>query len=215
MKHLAIIADGNRRWAVANNLPKNIGHVRGLDAIERCCEWAINRDIPYLTVFCFSTENWGREESEVDHIMKLARHYYTVRQNWYVKRGIRVVFRGRRDRLPPEVVTTINNIERATILGKNLVLTICCDYGGRDEIVRAIEAGARTEAEITASLNSEVPDPDMILRTGGRMRLSNFLLWQSAYAELYFSNTLFPALESSELDEVLASYRDRKRTFGV
>ena len=215
MKHLAIIADGNRRWAAAHALPKKLGHAAGLAAIERCCEWAMDRDVSYLTVFCFSTENWGRSKPEVDNIMNLARHYFAKRQRWYVTRGIRVLFRGRRDRLPSDVVEIINAIEQVTVRGKRLVLTICCDYGGRDEIVRAVEKGARTEKEISASLVTGTPDPDMILRTGGRMRLSNFLLWQAAYAELYFTDTLFPALKHSELDKVLAEYQERQRTFGT
>lgn len=214
MKHLAIICDGNRRWAAANGLPKEAGHAQGLAAIERCCEWAIDRDIPFLTAYCFSTENWGRAQPEVDHIMGLARWYFTERREWYVDRGIRVRFAGRRDRLAADIVASMEAMERDTAGGTALTLTICADYGGRDEIVRAVQAGAGTEAEITAALTVDIPEPDVILRTGGRRRLSNFLLWQAAYAELCFTDTLFPALEGAELDAVLAEYRQTVRNFG-
>lgn len=214
MRHLAIICDGNRRWAAANGLPPEAGHAQGLTAIERCCEWAVERDIPFLTVYCFSTENWGREAREVDHIMDLARWYFNQRRDWYIARGIRVQFTGRRDRLAADLVEDMAVMERDTAGGAALTLTICADYGGRDEIARAVQAGGRTEAEITAALTAGAPEPDAVLRTGGEMRLSNFLIWQAAYSELFFTQTMFPALESTELDMVLEAYDHRKRNFG-
>ena len=214
MRHLAIICDGNRRWAKANGLPPEAGHAQGLTAIERCCEWAVERGVPYLSVFCFSTENWGRAQAEVDHIMGLARWYFDQRRAWYIARGIRVRFAGRRDRLAADIVDSLTVMERDTAGGTALTLTICCDYGGRDEIARAVQAGARTEAEITAALTAGATEPDAILRTGGETRLSNFLLWQAAYAELFFSRTLFPDLEAAELDGVLEAFRRRRRNFG-
>ena len=214
MRHLAIICDGNRRWAKANGLPPEAGHAQGLTAIERCCEWAVERGVPYLTMFCFSTENWGRETREVDHIMSLARWYFDQRREWYIARNIRVCFTGRRDRLAADIVASMAAMERDTAGGEALTITICCDYGGRDEIARAVQDGARTEDEITAALTAGVTEPDAILRTGGEMRLSNFLLWQSAYAELFFTKTLFPALEAAELDRALEEYNRRSRNFG-
>ena len=214
MKHLAIIADGNRRWAVANGLPPELGHAQGLTAIERCCEWAMDRPVPFLTIYCFSTENWGRTQPEVDHIMDLARRYFVEQRDWYIARGIRVRFLGRRDRLAADIVASMEVMERETVHGTAMTLTICADYGGRDEIVRAVQAGARTEAEITAALTAGAPEPDLILRTGGRRRLSNFLLWQAAYAELLFTDTLFPALEAPELDVVEEDFGRRRRNFG-
>lgn len=215
MKHLAIIADGNRRWAASQNLPKEAGHAQGLNVIERCCEWAISRDVKMLTVYCFSTENWGRESDEVDHIMDLARWYFRERREWFVTRGIRVRFAGRRDRLAKDLVEDMETMEEETKQGDALTLTICADYGGRDAITRAVQHGARTEQELDVALTGEVPTPDAILRTGGEMRLSNFLLWQAAYAELFFSRTFFPALEDAELDEVLNEYGERKRNYGT
>ena len=214
MRHLAIIADGNRRWAAAQGLPKEAGHAQGLNVIESCCEWAISRDVKMLTFYCFSTENWGRESGEVDRIMDLARWYFRERREWFVTRGIRVRFAGRRDRLAKDLVEDMVTMEEETQQGDALTLTICADYGGRDAITRAVQHGARTERELEMVLTDEVPTPDAILRTGGEMRLSNFLLWQAAYAELFFSRTFFPALEDAELDAVLNEYGERKRNYG-
>lgn len=214
MKHLAIIADGNRRWARRNGLPASSGHAQGLVAIERCCDWVIDHGVRELTVYCFSTENWGRDPCEVDRIMDLARWYFGEKRGWYSARGIRVCFAGRRDRLAADIVGRMEQMEAATRGGTALTLRICVDYGGRDALVRAVAAGARTEEEINAALSAEIPAPDAILRTGGDMRLSNFLLWQAAYAELFFTPTLFPALEGAELDGIAAQFSGRKRNFG-
>lgn len=215
MRHLAIIADGNRRWAAAQGLPKEAGHAQGLNVIERCCEWAISRGVKMLTFYCFSTENWGRESSEVDHIMDLARWYFRERREWFVTRGIRVRFAGRRDRLAKDLIEDMKTMEEETKQGDALTLTICADYGGRDAIARAVQGGARTVRDLDEALTAEIPTPDAILRTGGEMRLSNFLLWQAAYAELFFSPTMFPALEDSELDALSEEYSTRTRKFGV
>lgn len=183
--------------------------------IERCCEWAISRDVKMLTVYCFSTENWGRESGEVDQIMDLARWYFRERREWFTSRGIRVRFAGRRDRLAPDLVKSMGVMEDETRGCGALTLTICADYGGHDAIARAVQSGAKTVHEIDEALTAEIPTPDAILRTGGEMRLSNFLLWQAAYAELFFSPTMFPALEDSELDALLEEYSTRTRKFGV
>lgn len=214
MKHLAIIADGNRRWATANDLPNRSGYLQGLVTIENCCNWAIKNNVSYLTVYCFSTENWGRAKDEVDMLMNLARWYFDEQVDWYVRRGIKVRFSGRRDRFDDDFCDKMHRLEVATTAGQYLTLTICVDYGGRDEIVRAIAAGAKTEDEITAILTANAPEPDVILRTGGDVRLSNFLLWQSAYAELMFMDAPFPDLNGPALDHVLHEYETRKRSFG-
>lgn len=214
MNHLAIIADGNRRWAKANGLPAVVGYPQGLVTIEKCCEWAIERGVQYLTFFCFSTENWGRPTDEVDGLMNLARSYFADRREWYLNMNIKVLFSGRRDRLAADLVSDLQFLSEYTNDCNALVLTFCIDYGGRDEIARAIESGATTEEEITALLTKNAPAPDAILRTGGQRRLSNFLLWQAAYSELFFSDTLFPALTEEELDRLLKDYQSRSRNFG-
>lgn len=214
IRHIALIADGNRRWAFENNLPWETGYLQGLTAIERCCEWAISREIKYLTIYCFSTENWGRPENEVNQLMDFARWYFGEKLHWYVLSDIHVSFAGRKDRIASDLIDKLNKIEKATASCQTLNLTICVDYGGRDEIVRAIAKGAKTEKEISECLDINAPNPDMIVRTGGEMRLSNFMLWQAAYSELFFPSIYFPALDSEILDSFINEYNNRKRNFG-
>lgn len=214
VQHIALIADGNRRWAKENDLPWETGYLQGLTAIENCCEWAISRGIKYLTIYCFSTENWGRPENEVNQLMDFARWYFVEKLDWYIASNINVKFAGRKDRAAKDLIEKLQRAEVATSSCDTLYLTICVDYGGRDEIVRAIAAGARTEKEISEFLDVKAPDPDMIIRTGGDMRLSNFLLWQSAYAELLFTSAYFPALNDTILDSFINEYNGRKRNFG-
>lgn len=206
MKHLAIIADGNRRWAKREGLPSGAGYVQGLVAIENLCMSAVERGIEYLSVFCFSTENWRRTTTEVDYIMDLARDYFLDKKEWYRDRGIKVVFRGRKDRLPADVVDSMLHIEQYTAECDKLTLHIMVDYGGRQDIVEAINNGARTEEEITQYFLGFAPEPEAVVRTGGYQRLSNFMLWQAAYSELFFIDTLFPDFGEQDLDEILDKY---------
>lgn len=214
IKHMALIADGNRRWAAENELPIESGYIQGLTTIENCCEWAISRGVEYLTIYCFSTENWGRPENEVNQLMELAKWYFSDKLDWYVASNIHVRFAGRKDRFAPDLLEKLYKVEKATAGCKSLKLTICADYGGRDEIVRAIAAGAKTEKEIAEFLDIKAPDPEMIVRTGGAIRLSNFLLWQAAYAELFFIPVYFPTLDTNTLDSLVNEYNNRKRNFG-
>lgn len=206
MKHLAIIADGNRRWAKREGLPTEFGYVQGLVAIENLCMSAIEREIEYLSVFCFSTENWRRTAAEVDYLMGLARDYFLDKKQWYHDRGIKVVFRGKKDRMPPDVVESMLDVEQYTASCDRLTLHIMADYGGRQDIVEAVKNGAKTEEEITRYFLDLAPEPEAIVRTGGHRRLSNFMLWQAAYSELFFINTLFPDFGERELDEILNEY---------
>lgn len=214
MDHIAIIADGNRRWAVKNGLPPVAGYPQGLMTIETCCAWAISRGIRYITIYVFSTENWKRPPAEVENLMDLARWHFAEKRDWYIHAGIRVRFAGRRDRLPADITESCAALERDTVHGQALTLTICADYGGRDEIVRAIAAGAKTEEEITSMLTASIPEPDAIFRTGGCRRLSNFMLWQAAYTELFFTDACFPDVSEAELDAVLDEFRARGRNWG-
>ena len=214
MRHLAIIADGNRRWARQNNLPIELGYQQGLNTIERICEWAIEHQIAFLSFYCFSTENWKRPQKEIDMIFKLADSYFGYQVSWYVERKIRVVFAGRRDRFENSFTEKMEKAEEATKNGDKLTLIIYIDYGGRDEIIRAVSSGARTELEIDVALTALSPCPDVILRTGGEKRLSNFMLWQAAYAELFFLEVYFPELDYSYLNQVEEDYKKRKRNFG-
>ena len=213
MKHLAIIADGNRRWATGRDLPPGSGHVSGLATIERTCEWAIDRGIKYLSVFCFSTENWNREEAEIDNLMGIARVYFNDAAEWYINRGIRVIFSGSRDRMPADILASMDTLKDLTSDGENLTLVIYVNHGGRAAIANASKFG-HTEERLNDILSEGRPDPDVIFRTGGRHRLSNFMLWQAAYAELYFSDTLFPDLGRAELDELYRSYKSITKNYG-
>ena len=214
MKHLAIIADGNRRWAVKNGLPKEAGYPQGLIVIERCCLWCIQNGVDFLSVFCFSSENWGRAQTEIDGIFTLARQYFDSRREWYVENGIRVQFRGRRDRLPKDILESMDRLETATEKSDSLTLIICCDYGGRDEIIRTVNGGAATENDISKAMNKLTPDPEVIVRTGGRHRLSNFMLWQAAYSEIFFTDKLFPDLDEMDLNDIESWFEQQVRTFG-
>lgn len=196
------------------NFPKKLGYMQGLITIENCCDWAIKNKIKYLTIFCFSTENWNRTKEEIDLLMELARTYFVAQKNWYINKDISVHFSGRKDRLDKDILKKSQILEQDTKNGKTLTLTICIDYGSKDEIARAIAAGARTVEEIDSILTENFPDPDVILRTGGQHRLSNFLLWQGAYSELFFLDCLFPDLSDSDLDQVKTEFQKRKRTYG-
>lgn len=215
MRHLAIIADGNRRWAEKNGLPKQFGYTQGLVVIENFCDWAIQNSIPHLTFYCFSTENWHRKKEEVEMIIALAKKYLIEQKDWYINKSIKVNFLGRKDRLPEELIESCKQLEELTAQGHALSLNICIDYGGRNEIIEAILSGAKSEEDVTAFLTRWAPEPDLILRTGGQKRLSNFLLWQSAYSELLFLDYLFPELNYQIMDEVLSEFSQRKRSFGL
>ena len=214
MKHLAVIADGNRRWAKREGLPSGFGYVHGLIVIENLCLSVIDRGIEHLSVFCFSTENWRRTTDEVNYIMDLARDYFSDKKDWYHSRGIKVVFRGRKDRLPKDVVDSMNIIEQYTLECRNLTLYIMVDYGGRQDIVEAVKSGAKSEEEVNRYFLGLAPEPDAVIRTGGHRRLSNFMLWQAAYSELFFIDTLFPDFGEQELDKILDEYTHTQKNCG-
>ena len=153
MRHLAIIADGNRRWATSQGLPPELGYNQGLITIENMCLWAIKNNISYISAYVFSTENWSRPKNQIQALMSLGDYYAATKVDFYVNNDIKVNFIGRRDRLDPHFVETINNLETSTKNGQTLQLIMCLDYGGRDEIVRAIKQGAQTEEEISSILN--------------------------------------------------------------
>ena len=211
MKYIGIIADGNRRWAKQYGLPPESGWAQGLVAIERVVLWAQQREIEQISIFLWSTQNWKRGEEQVQGFFNLARYWYNERANWYIDHDVKVKFKGRRDRLPQDIMEGIDLLESQTSKNSGLILEICVDYGGRDEIVRAVEAGARTFEEISAALG---PEPDCIIRTGGNSRLSDFLLWQGAYSEFIVIDTYFPAITFEDLDNCLAQYNSVDRTFG-
>lgn len=216
MKHLAIIADGNRRW----------GRARGFDdygakfmpfalaTMENCIEWGIKNGLESIATFVLSTENFGRAQAELDNIFDAARGYFVARQEWYKSHGVRVLFRGRKDRIPTDVIEDMESTEEATKDCDTITFYVLADYGGRNDIASAAASGATTEEALNEVLCGRIPEPDMIIRTGGKHRLSNFLLWQAAYSELYFTDILFPDLDAAKLDEAAKWYGEQARTFG-
>jgi undecaprenyl diphosphate synthase len=219
-KHIAFIMDGNGRWAAARSLPRLAGHKAGVDAVRRTLEACKQRGIGTVTLYAFSTENWQRPTEEVDGLMGLLRFYLKSELARMHEEGVRLVILGDRTGLPTDLQDMVTQAE--TLTANNIVFTLCIaiNYGGRQEIARAAQAAAAsgqpiTQESIAAHLyTAAVPDPDLIIRTSGERRISNFLLWQAAYAELYFTPTHWPDFDAAELDKALADYAERQRRFG-
>lgn len=226
-KHVAIILDGNGRWAKQRNMPRNYGHVQGSKRVEQIVEDAYNMGIEYLTVYAFSTENWKRSKEEVDALMKLLAKYLIDCIERSTKNNMCVRVIGDKSGLDSKLVTRINELEEATKNATGLKFTIAINYGGRDEITRCvkqiakqIQTGALDVSDITEKLISDnldtagLPDPDLLIRTSGEERLSNFLPWQLAYSEFYFTNVLWPDFTKEDLLTAIRYYNGRERRFG-
>lgn len=226
-EHVAIILDGNGRWAKQRALPRTMGHKAGADNVEIISDVCIAMGIHYLTVYAFSTENWKRSEEEVSYLMGLMRWYLKNYMETALRKGIRMRVIGDRSKLDPEMVEEIERDEKLTAHLTNLELTFAINYGGRDEITRAvralgkkIEAGEMKaedidEAAICAQLDTAMlPDPDLMIRTSGEERLSNFLLWQLAYSEFYFTDKYWPDFSEEDLWDAVRNYNRRERRFG-
>ena len=216
--HIAIIMDGNGRWAKAQGLARLHGHKRGLDVAEQIIDRSLQVGVRYLSLFVFSTENWKRPASEVNNLFALADRYLS-RFEKFCKDRVRVVVSGEREGLPDGLVKKIDRIEKLTQSFDAICVNLCINYGGQREIVEAVKKLNRQGKEITAegieqNLYQRLPDPDLIIRTGGQKRLSNFLLFQSAYTELYFTDTLWPDFTQREYDEIIDDYRRRARNYG-
>ncbi|MDM0103801.1 polyprenyl diphosphate synthase [Variovorax sp. J22R24] len=218
--HIAIVMDGNGRWATRRFLPRVAGHKQGVESLRRCVKACVARGVGVLTVFAFSSENWNRPVEEVSGLMDLmvgalGREVPKLSQD-----GVRLHFVGERGGLSEKIIAGLLQAEAATAHNNRLVLNVCFNYGGRWDIARAaaqiVERGEPlTEANLDAAMAlSHVPDPDLFIRTGGEQRLSNFLLWQSAYAELFFSDRLWPEFDEAALDDAIAAFQLRERRFG-
>lgn len=227
-RHIAIIMDGNGRWAQARGLPRIAGHRRGAEAVRRTLSATAELGVPYLTLFGFSSENWKRPLAEVDDLMGLLRHYLRGEIAELHRNGVRLRVIGERGRLAPDIVTLIENAEALTLENTGVNLTIALSYGGRAEIIAAMRtlAGkaatgelapeAIDEAEVARHLfTADIPDPDLLIRTSGEQRISNFLLWQCAYAELVFTKTLWPDFGRADLEQAIADYGGRERRYGA
>jgi undecaprenyl diphosphate synthase len=223
-RHVGIIMDGNGRWALQRGLPRIAGHRAGVENLRRVLQAAVEFDIQVLTIYAFSTENWGRPEAEVQGLMSILRRVLEREVPRLHERGVRLRHLGCLERIPPEVREKVRDATELTRDNDRLVLNVAFNYGGRAEIVDAIKkiiADGVSSDDVSESLISSYlytagqPDPDLIIRTSGEMRLSNFLVWQAAYAEFYTSPTLWPDFGKDELYEALKDFARRERRFGL
>jgi undecaprenyl diphosphate synthase len=219
--HVAVIMDGNGRWAKARGMPRTLGHRAGVKALRRLVEACPGLGVRFLTAYTFSTENWQRPKSEVSHLMSLFSRSIEQQRRDLMKNNVRVRVIGRTRELPERVRTKFAALIADTSRNTGLTLTLAVSYGGRAEIIdacrRAVAAGRapKSESDFAALLyDPDLPDPDLLIRTGGEMRISNYLLWQLAYTELYFTETLWPDFGPKELADAIADFSRRQRRFG-
>jgi len=226
--HVAIIMDGNGRWAKARGLPRAVGHQRGAEAVRRSVKGAVEIGISYLTLFGFSSENWKRPATEIDDLMTLLRFYLRSEIAELDRNGVRIRVIGDRARLADDIVALIDEAESLTRANAQLNLTMALSYGGRSEITQAarrlaasVQAGKLDPNDIDETafarhlLTIDIPDPDLVIRTSGEKRISNFLLWQSAYAELVFVDRLWPDFSKDDLADAIREYHRRDRRYGA
>lgn len=227
-RHIAIIMDGNGRWAEARGLPRIAGHRRGAEAARRAVIAAAELGVPYLTLFGFSSENWRRPFAEIEDLMALLRHYLRGEIAELHRNGVRLKVIGDLDRLAPDITNLIEHAEAVTSDNSRITVVIALSYGGRAEIVAAVRAIAAQVAcgKIAAEavdedciaghlFTADIPDPDLLIRTSGEQRISNFLLWQCAYSELVFTQTLWPDFSKRDLEQAIHEFRGRERRYGA
>lgn len=226
--HIAIILDGNGRWAQSKGMPRNYGHSKGSKTLEVICEEAYRLGVQYLTVYAFSTENWRRAKSEVDALMSLLRSYMKTSLKIAKKNNMKILVIGDKSGLDQDLQDSIANLEEKTKGNTGLKFQIALNYGSRDEIIRAVnkivkdrECGIIKNEQITEELltsyldTRDIPEPDLLIRTSGEMRLSNFLLWQLAYTEFYFTDIHWPDFNRDELIRAIEKYNSRERRYGA
>lgn len=225
-KHLAIIMDGNRRWAKKRGLASNLGHKEGAKTLKKLCKYIEQLGIPYVSVFAFSTENFKRSKEEVDALMNLFITMFTKEFHFLLEDGVKIVFSGKRNPLPEKVLKAMDEMMEKSKNNTKYTFNVCLNYGGQDELVSATKKLAQkvqtgelkieeiTEKTIEENLYQQLPPIDFLIRTSGEYRISNFMLWQMAYAEFYFTDVLFPDFDEKQLDIALEEYQNRNRRFG-
>ena len=219
--HVAVIMDGNGRWAKKRGLPRLMGHRAGIEALERTLRAAATLGVQYLSVYAFSTENWNRPKLEVAGLMELLQRFAKAKVPELKESGVRVRFCGSRNGVPEEVLRVIDWSEAETAACTRITLVVCFNYGGRQEIIDALAAAQNAGAEIRSEEDlkrflylPDLPDPDLLIRTSGELRLSNFWLWQSSYSEFYFTDALWPDFGEDDLKKALEAYAGRERRYG-
>jgi undecaprenyl diphosphate synthase len=220
--HVGIILDGNRRWAKKNGLPVSEGHREGFETFNDIATHALDRGIKYLTIYAFSTENWSRTKEEVSFLMGFAAQVLKTRIKELHKKGVRFVWLGSRDNLDESFLQLLTDAEELTKNNDKATLALCFNYGGQQEIVDAVKALQENGEEVSKESieqhlygGAQIPAIDFLIRTSGEHRISNFMLWRTAYSELYFTDILWPDFHEKEFDEALAEYATRQRRFGV
>ena len=219
LNHIAIIMDGNGRWGLKKKKNRNYGHLKGLKAVEEVIKAAIKNKIPYLTLYTFSTENWRRPRKEVNFLFDLIRSSLTKNIKKIIKKGVKVNIIGKKKGLPNDINKAISLIKNKTKLNKSITLNLALNYGSKEEIINAIKKLKNTETitikDFERNLYTKnIPDPDILIRTGGTKRLSNFLLWQSAYTEIFFISKLWPDFDEKSFNAIIKSYYKIKRNYG-
>ena len=227
LQHIAIIMDGNGRWAAKRGMPRSFGHKKGAERVKEVVQAAGELGVKYLTLYAFSTENWQRSPDEVNDLMDLLRQYLKSELSELQKNGVRIVFIGEREMLPADIRSSMRRLEDDTKNNAKMTVCIALSYGSRQEILQAVrkiatlaKRGDIKPEEIDDKMFSdmlytqEIPDPDLVIRTSGEQRLSNYLLWQVAYAEFYFSEVLWPDFDRAELEKIIDNFNKRERRYG-
>lgn len=217
--HIAIIMDGNGRWAKGKNRPRVFGHKAGADTLRKIVKYCGNIGVKYLTVYAFSTENWKRSQEEVSALMTLFKTYINSEKKMLLENKVRFMVSGREEGVSESLLKAIRELEKETSKDYKMTLNIAFNYGGRAEIIDAIKKAKEMGEEITEEnfskfLYNDIPDPELIIRTSGEFRISNFLLWQLSYSEIYITDVYWPDFDEKELDKAIESYNKRERRFG-
>ena len=221
LNHVAIIMDGNGRWGLKKKRSRNYGHLKGLKAVKNVIKSSINKQIPYLTLYTFSTENWKRPEKEINFLFDLIRKYIKKNLNKIIKQGIKVNVIGVKKKLPRDIIKNIKIIKKKTINNKKITINLALNYGSKEEIISACKKFLLTKNKKLDVNNFQdmlytknIPDPDILIRTGGTRRLSNFLLWQLAYSELFFVDKMWPEFNDTDYSNIIKKFKQTKRNFG-
>ena len=219
LRHVAIIMDGNGRWGIKKKKSRNYGHLKGLDAVEKVIRASIKKNIPYLTLYTFSTENWNRPQNEINFLFNLIRNSMNKNIKRITNQGIKINIIGKKKGLPKDISQTINSIQKKTKKNKRITLSLALNYGSKEEIISACKL-LKNEKNINIKkfenklYTKNIPNPDLLIRTGGTKRLSNFLLWQMAYTEIFFVDDLWPDFNEKSFNKIVKNFYNIKRNYG-